>query len=239
VADVAVVQLKERDLELLVKFLGLLGSDQVGERAAAALKVHELAVARGVSWREMLIPDEPDEVPVEVSVGKRTNGRAHFYSPAPPFQQANPFAGQAAQQAAQQAYGHQQNAYHPSHYGGSQAGGLAGGLGGAASGLGGVGGAPGPQPPPPAPWPPGSPAWAPLASEFLQQHAHLTRSPKELQFVLDQVQRARSYAAKTMLSQKQEDWLRDILSRAALTWSTAGLLALLSAARVIWGRLPA
>src|SRR5215471_5410073 len=79
VAEAVVVQLKERDLELLVKFLGLLGSDQVGERAAAALKVHEWAVARGVSWREMLIPDEPEEVPVEVSVGKRTNGRAHFY----------------------------------------------------------------------------------------------------------------------------------------------------------------
>jgi len=212
VADAAVVQLKERDLELLVKFLGLLGSDQVGERAAAALKVHEWAVARGVSWREMLIPDEPEEVPVEVSVGQRTNGRAHFYgqqgpyaSPAPPFQQANPFANQAFQQAAQQAYANQQNAY-------------AGGLGGAASGLGGMGGAPGPPPAAPAPWPAGSPAWAPLASEFLAHHANLLRSPKELQFVQDQVQRARSYGKKATLSQAQEDWLRDVLLRAALTW---------------------
>jgi hypothetical protein len=43
----------------LVRILRLLGSDQPGERAAAAAKAHKLVEAAGVDWAELLAPASP------------------------------------------------------------------------------------------------------------------------------------------------------------------------------------
>lgn len=40
----------------LVRILGLLGSDQAGERAAAALKAHELVEGANTDWSELITP---------------------------------------------------------------------------------------------------------------------------------------------------------------------------------------
>jgi hypothetical protein len=40
----------------LAKILGMLGSDHVGERAAAAAKAHALVHRAGLTWREVLTP---------------------------------------------------------------------------------------------------------------------------------------------------------------------------------------
>jgi len=45
-----------RDRDRLIRILKLLGSDQVGERASAALAAHRLVEALGVSWAELLEP---------------------------------------------------------------------------------------------------------------------------------------------------------------------------------------
>jgi len=58
------------DVPRLIKLLGLLGSDAVGERAAAALKVVEWLSANQVTWEELLAP-EVERVAVAVSVGGR------------------------------------------------------------------------------------------------------------------------------------------------------------------------
>ena len=44
------------DLERFRKLAGLLGSDQVGERAAAALKCTELLKAHGLTWADVRLP---------------------------------------------------------------------------------------------------------------------------------------------------------------------------------------
>ncbi|MEO6153412.1 MAG: hypothetical protein ABIT09_06700 [Croceibacterium sp.] len=44
------------DVQKLVKFLGMLGSDHAGERAAAGLKAHQFLVEREVSWSEVIAP---------------------------------------------------------------------------------------------------------------------------------------------------------------------------------------
>jgi hypothetical protein len=93
-----VTQITERELQVLVKMLGLLGSDQAGERAAAALKVDQWVKTRGLSWSELLIPpEEPEPVAVRVTdspYGADTSPFTH--SRAAAFAQAN--------QAAQQTY---------------------------------------------------------------------------------------------------------------------------------------
>ena len=43
----------------LIRILGLLGSDQDGERASAALAAHRLVTASGKSWAELLQPPAP------------------------------------------------------------------------------------------------------------------------------------------------------------------------------------
>ena len=48
--------LEARELARLVKLLGMLGSDQPGERAAAALKADQWVKAHGVSWQALLTP---------------------------------------------------------------------------------------------------------------------------------------------------------------------------------------
>jgi hypothetical protein len=59
------------DRKKLVRILGLLGSNQPGERAAAALKAHELVEASDTDWSQLITPPatrvvvrrvrEPDE----------------------------------------------------------------------------------------------------------------------------------------------------------------------------------
>jgi hypothetical protein len=49
--------------ELLVKALGMLGSDQVGERAAAALMAEKQRVKLGKTWNELVASEHDDEDP--------------------------------------------------------------------------------------------------------------------------------------------------------------------------------
>ncbi len=53
--------MQRRDLTRLIRILGLLGSDQPGERAAAAMQAHKLVTSLGLSWSELLDPP-PREV---------------------------------------------------------------------------------------------------------------------------------------------------------------------------------
>jgi hypothetical protein len=53
-----------RDKERLIRILRLLGSDQVGERAAAALAAGRLLDSLGVSWEDVLSPPVPERVVV-------------------------------------------------------------------------------------------------------------------------------------------------------------------------------
>jgi hypothetical protein len=48
-----------RDRKKLIRILGLLGSDHPGERAAAALKAHQLVVAAETGWADLLAPPAP------------------------------------------------------------------------------------------------------------------------------------------------------------------------------------
>jgi hypothetical protein len=45
--------------DMLAKLLGMLGSDHDGERAAAALKAHQLVKARGLTWKEIIQVERP------------------------------------------------------------------------------------------------------------------------------------------------------------------------------------
>lgn len=47
--------------ELLIKALGMLGSDQIGERAAAAFMAEKQRVKLGMSWDELIINEQDDE----------------------------------------------------------------------------------------------------------------------------------------------------------------------------------
>lgn len=48
------MSLSDHDRERLVRILGLLGSDQPGERAAAALAAHRMLEAMGTTWSDLL-----------------------------------------------------------------------------------------------------------------------------------------------------------------------------------------
>lgn len=50
-----------RDRERLIRILKLLGSDQVGERASAALAAHRLLQSLGVSWEDVMTPEPGPE----------------------------------------------------------------------------------------------------------------------------------------------------------------------------------
>ncbi|MEO8883572.1 MAG: hypothetical protein ABI377_09215 [Devosia sp.] len=58
--------MQRRSLTRLVRILGLLGSDQPGERASAAQAAHRLVTSLGVTWMELLQP--PAEVKTKVVV---------------------------------------------------------------------------------------------------------------------------------------------------------------------------
>jgi len=59
--------MQRRNLTKLVRILGLLGSDQPGERASAAQAAHRLVTSLGVTWMELLEPP-PAEVKTKVVV---------------------------------------------------------------------------------------------------------------------------------------------------------------------------
>src|SRR5678815_3424096 len=74
--------LHERDLLVLAKMLGMLGTSNDAERSVVGAKVHAWVSQRGVVWADLLIPPEPPEVEVSVNVGGRPaaasgNGQAH------------------------------------------------------------------------------------------------------------------------------------------------------------------
>ena len=48
--------MQRRTISRLVRILGLLGSDQPGERASAALAAHRLVTTHGASWADLLQP---------------------------------------------------------------------------------------------------------------------------------------------------------------------------------------
>lgn len=163
--------LHERDLLVLAKMLGMLGTSNDAERSVVGAKVHAWVTQRGVVWADLLVPPEPPEVEVSVNVGGRPaaaagNGQAHA----------------APQRPAQGAQGPQHSNSATGHN-----------------------------------WARG-PAWGPLAEAMLASHADKLRGDRELTFLSDQLGRAMMYGASTRISDKQEAWLRDILSRAGLTW---------------------
>jgi hypothetical protein len=53
-----------RDKERLIRILRLLNSDQVGERAAAALAASRLLESLGLNWEDVLSPPMPERVVV-------------------------------------------------------------------------------------------------------------------------------------------------------------------------------
>jgi len=95
-----------------------------------------------------------------------------------------------------------------------------------------VGGRPAAAPQRPAQPPPGpqhsnsatghnwarGPAWGALVEVMLSTHVGALKGDRERTFLADQLGRAMQYGAGTRLSDKQEQWMRDILGRASLTW---------------------
>jgi hypothetical protein len=79
------------------------------------------------------------------------------------------------------------------------------------------GGSGGPFPSPPHNWAPG-PAWGSLVEAMLQLHGNKLKGDREVAFLTDQMGRGMKYGNGTRLSDKQEQWMRDILGRAGLTW---------------------
>jgi hypothetical protein len=53
-AEKKAAALREQKLSKLIGVLGLLGSDQAGERASAALHAERIRLKLGKSWRELL-----------------------------------------------------------------------------------------------------------------------------------------------------------------------------------------
>ncbi len=70
------------DLERFRRLCGLLGSDQMGERAAAALKCCEFLGQHGLSWSDVLLPlpAEPAEAipPDELLRRRREEQKASY-----------------------------------------------------------------------------------------------------------------------------------------------------------------
>jgi hypothetical protein len=60
--------------DLLVKALGMLGSDQAGERDAAACAAEKLRIKLGMTWDELIVP--ADEAQDSYSSGAENHGRA-------------------------------------------------------------------------------------------------------------------------------------------------------------------
>lgn len=106
--------LAQAHLTRLAKMLRLLGSASVGERAAAALKVHEFIEARQLDWETLLQPPEAPPAVVSVSVGGREAEDAYGYQAAQRARM-NAYAMNMAQQQAYAA-AMQMQAAHASPY---------------------------------------------------------------------------------------------------------------------------
>ena len=59
--------MRSSDAAKLARILGLLGSDQAGERAAAGLAAHRLITRLGLSWEQVLAPPPPRRSPSRVT----------------------------------------------------------------------------------------------------------------------------------------------------------------------------
>lgn len=100
------MEIQEKDLQVLAKLLGMLGSENPHERAAFGAKAHAWVSQRGLAWSELLIPPEDAPVEVEVSVGGQKtahatpSGGATRSPPPPPHNPHRPGFAQA--QAASQ-----------------------------------------------------------------------------------------------------------------------------------------
>ncbi|MGV3489879.1 MAG: hypothetical protein ACO1OG_01020 [Devosia sp.] len=57
--------LTDRDRQRLIHILNLLGSDQAGERASAALAAHRLVQSLGTDWEELLAEQPAAKVVVQ------------------------------------------------------------------------------------------------------------------------------------------------------------------------------
>jgi len=64
--------------ERLAKILGMMGSDHVGERAAAALGADKLRREHNVSWQQLLGIDSADRHPIGSSRHIRSTGACYF-----------------------------------------------------------------------------------------------------------------------------------------------------------------
>lgn len=209
----------ERDVLTLAKMLGLLGSDQVGERAAAALKAHQWVVSRGLAWKEVLLPEaagvsvrvkgEQDEVTaLRADVVRLTRELASAKAViraqearAADLQghaavQASPYAnmGGLGQQYAYQNAAAQQAAYNSALNQRAAQQAYAG---------------------------PGAlvqPPWLNMARDFLANHQDKLKGSRELDFLTSQIQRGTQFGARTKVSPAQEAWLSDILGRAGFVW---------------------
>ena len=184
----------ERDLLVLAKMLGRLGTDNPHERAVAGAMIHAWVTQRGLEWAKLLIP--PEDAPIEVKVdvgGARPQAKGGAYSAyaSGPYTQASPFSQQpgAAQQQAYAQSAAAQAAANAQTMAGQQA----------------------------YDWSRG-PAWGKLVQAMLRDHKDRLRGDRELTFLADQLQRARTFGNSTRVSDKQEQWLRDILGRAGFTW---------------------
>ena len=73
----------DKKLDLLIRCLGMLGSDQDGEVMAAGRKAHMMVQAMGLDWQTLLTP--PEETPtVSVNVGGKPAGGTTSPPPPPP-----------------------------------------------------------------------------------------------------------------------------------------------------------
>lgn len=187
------------ELTRLVKLLRMLESEAVGERAAAALKVVEWVRGHHTSWPELL---EGALVPPVLSVGV---GEAPPEAPvrapgspvtAPPGGGGKGGSGLGAAPGAtswaQQAANYARQAYYAQGLGQTPyAPGLGAGLGQTVQ----------------------LPDWQAVGAAILAHFPSVLRGDKERLFIEGRLARAHF-----PLTAKQEAWLRDIASRAGLTW---------------------
>lgn len=202
----------EKEVLTLAKLLGLLGSDQMGERAAAALKAAQWVKQRGVSWKEVLLPEGPPVVQVQVKGAPSTEDmlraeitgwRQRVAALQHELDTARGTIRSLEAKAASQAASSQASGgpYGP-RYG---SGGWTAAQAQAASGAAQAAAA-------------GGPAWLGLAQDFMTHHAGLLRGSKEQGFLQSQIDRGVQYGDRVRVSDAQEKWLRDILSRAGMSW---------------------
>jgi hypothetical protein len=203
------VTVTEAEVLQLTKILRLLASDQVGERAAAALKANAWVQARGLDWQTLLLPEPPPPPKVSVSVG----GQSHETLQAEALMRQATALLREARDKRQEAEYCQGVAEEMRRDAERKLAELRAAQ--LAASVAGVGVSP-VRPVPVAAA--NQPAWGALVDQMLADHAPLIRSPKERQFLLDQQERALRYGGSARLTERQEAWLRAILQRAGMDW---------------------